>query len=140
LAHKSRQKSGFFLLQNYLTDQSVQQQFDTVFKVLILSRALQEVRTCGHSFEGRDFGTFVGVVSVSLVAKCITTVTFVLPEADNKSLLVGFPILVFSLVGCQNSGCAHVFCVCCSLLFSASIYLVMCVSAYDIVECGLLHT
>jgi hypothetical protein len=32
-----------------------------------------------------------------------------------------------------------VFCDCCSLLFYVAIYLVMCVSAYDIAECGLLH-
>jgi len=43
-------------------------------------------------------------VSVSLAAKCIAAVTFVLPEADNKSLLVGFPTLGFSLAGCQNLG------------------------------------
>jgi hypothetical protein len=78
-------------------------------------------------------------VSVSLVSKCITIVTFVLPEVDNKSLLVGFQKLGFSLAGCQNSWCVHVFCDCCSLLFSAAIFLVMCVSTYDIAECGLLH-
>jgi hypothetical protein len=32
-----------------------------------------------------------------------------------------------------------VFCDCCSLLFSTASCLVMCVSAYDIVECGLIH-
>jgi len=72
----------------------------------------------------------------SLAVKCTTDVVFILPKPDNKSLLVGFPKLGFSLAGCQNSGCAHVFCDCCSLLFSAAIYLVMCVFAYDIAECG----
>jgi hypothetical protein len=54
-------------------------------------------------FKAEILGTVVGVCKcVSLAAKCITVVTFVLPEADNKSLLVGFPILGFSLAGCQN--------------------------------------
>jgi hypothetical protein len=52
---------------------------------------------------------------------------------------MGFPILGFSPASCQNSECAHVFCDYCPLLFSAAICLVMWVSAYDIVECGLLH-
>jgi hypothetical protein len=43
-------------------------------------------------------------VSVSLAVKCITAVTFVPLEAHNKSLLVGFPKLRFSLAGCQNLG------------------------------------
>jgi hypothetical protein len=63
----------------------------------------------------------------------------ILPEHDNKALLVDFPKLGFSLAGCQNSGCAHVFCDNSSLLFSTAIYLVMCVSAYDIAECWLVH-
>jgi hypothetical protein len=79
------------------------------------------------------------LVSVSITAKCITVVTFELLEDGNKSLSVGFPKLGFSLAGCQNSRCAHVFCDYCSLLFSIAIYLVMCVSAYDIVESRLLH-
>jgi hypothetical protein len=82
----------------------------------------------------------VGVCKcVSLASKCITAVAFVLPEADNKSLLVGFPILGFFLAGCQKSECAHVFCDCSLFLFSAASCLVMCVSAYDIAECGLIH-
>jgi hypothetical protein len=91
-------------------------------------------------FKAEILGTVVGVcMCVSLAAKCITVVAFVLPEADNRSLLVGFPILEFSLSGCQKYECAHVFCDCCSLLFSAASCLVICVSAYDIVECGLIH-
>jgi hypothetical protein len=82
----------------------------------------------------------VGVCKcVYLATKFITVVTFVLPEVDNKSLLVGFPILGFSLDGCQNYGYAHVFCDCCSLLFSTVVCLLMCVSDYDIDECWLLH-
>ena len=114
----------------------VQHQVGTKFEVLFLA-GLYMLYGLWHSFQGILLGTIVGVCKcVSLCTTCITDVSFVLPEADNKSLLVGFPKLGFSLAGCQNSGCAHVFCDCCSLLFFAAIYLVICVFSYDIAECG----
>jgi hypothetical protein len=93
------------------------QQVGTGFRGVDSQQGRTTVQTFGHGFLGRILGQLWVSVSVSLAAKCITAVTFELPEADNKSLLVGFPKLGFSLAGCQNSGCAHVFCDCCSLLF-----------------------
>jgi hypothetical protein len=61
-------------------------------------------------------------VSVSvLLLPCISVVTCGLPEALINLSLGGFP-QTGDFPGClQKSGCAHVFCDCCSLLFSAVI-------------------
>jgi hypothetical protein len=137
VTQKSRQILGFFLAvdQSYRSDRTTE--FWHEFHGVIFLAGPYRLTVLLHGFQGRNLGSVCGCLQVSLLVFLLLPNELLLLllyflKMNNKFILVCFPILGFSLAGCQKFECAHMFCDCCSLLFFLASCLVMCVSAYEI--------
>jgi hypothetical protein len=74
----------------------------------------------GTDFKTEKRGGLLGAYKLSLAAIIYYCSLNFLPEAEIKSLSVGFPKLGFSLAGCQNFWMCTCLCDYCSLLFSVA--------------------